>query len=1048
MKSLGSQQRDKGLLAWFAHNHHAANLLMIAVLAVGIVSIFKVRQEVFPVFALDTVEVAVQYRGAGPEEVEKSVIYPIEAELRGLEMIRRVEATASEGSGKVVAELYPGFDKNRALQEVTAAIQRVSVFPNDIEPPVVSLGTGRRRDVIRVSIAGDLGERELVDFARQVETGMLSQPEISLVEFRGVREPEIEIEIPSATLRSLGMTLGDVAERVNETALDVPGGTLKTPSGNLQLRTKERRERAIDFRDVQVVSESDGTRVRLSDIATITDGFEESEEENYFYGQRSVTLSVFCSDNESPLVVADAVRAFIEQQQKSLPESVSISLSRDRSVDFKERVSLLMDNGFTGLVLVLITLGLFLDLRVAFWTAIGIPISILGSIALLPVGGATINMISLFGFIITLGIVVDDAVVVGEEIFHKISQGQSKLTAAIEGAKSMTMPVIFAVVTNIIAFLPLFFVPGENGQFFQVLPAVVIAVFVVSLVECLFILPAHLAHAGGDKGDKGFFGKINAVQTRLRHRMESWMDRCYQPLLDFSIHHRVLTLAVFVGTLVVTGAYVYSGRVNFKFSPQIEADFIQAEIEMPAGTPVARTREVVFQIEEAAKKALILSGEGEIRELTTSISTLVGDGGPHIGEVAVTLIPQSQREITGRGFADLWRDQLPEIPDLDSIFFDYLVGPGGEAEIDIQLAHPDLDVLREAGDAVASAVAKYPGTADIRKGSGRETPELQFELTPAGKALGLTTKMVGDQVKDAYLGAEALRQPRGREEIRVMVRLPESERKSVEGLKNFLILTPGGGEIPLSDAARIITANAPLKISRVDGGRVMRITGNVVAGVTSGNKVISALEKNELPEIMAAYPGLTYTFEGDQREQSEAMTDLGWGLFVAMFAVYAIMAALLRSYIQALIILLAIPFSLAGAVMGHVVLGFDLSIFSIFGMIALCGMVVNGGFVLAVTRQRFIADGMLIENVTREAAARRCRPILLTSITTFVGLAPMILEDGMQALFLVPMSISLGVGTLASSAVILLIIPAAFTLTETVGAFDADATVDADDRDA
>ena len=588
-------------------------------------------------------------------------------------MIRRLEAVASEGRAQVTAELFPGFDRNRALQEVTAAVQRIAVFPDEIEPPVISLGEGRRRDVMRIAVAGDLNERELVDFAREIESGLLSQPGISLVELAGIRDAEIEIEIPSERLRSLGLTLGDVAERVGEAALDVPGGTLRTPYGDLQLRTKERRDNAIQFRDIPVISAADGSEVRLGDIATITDGFEESEQEAYFYGKRSVTISVFSAESQAPLEVAAAVREFVENRKEALPDSVTLSLSRDRSTEFRERITLLMQNGAMGLILVLLALGLFLDLRVAFWTAIGIPISILGSIALLPIGGSTINMISLFGFIITLGIVVDDAVVVGEEIFHRISEGQSRITAAIEGARSMVMPVLFAVVTNIIAFMPLLFVPGETGQFFEVLPSVVIAVFTVSLIECLFILPAHLASGAGFIENNRLFQKINGVQTRLRNKVENAMDSAYQPVLDFAIRHRVLTLSVFLGTLAITGAYLASGRIDFKFSPQIEADYIQAEVAMPAGTPVSRTREVLFLIEEAGKKALELADEGNI---TNSISVDVAEKGSNLGDVAFTLVPQSQRKITGREFADLWREQLPSIPDMESIFFDYLVGSG------------------------------------------------------------------------------------------------------------------------------------------------------------------------------------------------------------------------------------------------------------------------------------------------------------------------------------------------------------------------------------
>ena len=1035
-------KEPKGLVAWFARNHVAANLLMVALVALGITTIFKIKQEVFPTFVLDTVVVEVQYRGASPEEVEQSVIVPVESELRGLEMVRRLEAVAQEGRGTISAEIFPGFDRNRALQEITAAVQRIAVFPDEIEPPVVSLGEGRRRDVMRIAISGDLPERDLVDFARQIETGLLSQPEISLVELRGVRQSEIEVEIPRETLRSLDLTLGDVAETIRRSALDVPGGTLRTRGGDLALRTKERRDQALDFHDIPLISTPDGSKVRLGDVAVITDGFEESQREAYFYGKRSVTMSVFSSENQAPLEVAAAVRRFIEKQQATLPESVSVNLSRDRSADFKERISLLLENGFAGLVLVVLALGLLLDLRVAFWTAIGIPVAILGSIALLPIGGSTINMISLFGFIVTLGIVVDDAVVVGEDIFHKMSEGMSRIDAAIHGAREMSTPVIFAVTTNVLAFLPLMFVPGETGQFFEVLPAVVIAVFVVSLVECLFILPAHLA-SGRDGRPKSWFSRIDHAQTALRHRIENAMDRVYRPALDFAIRHRVITLAFFTATLLIVGAWIWSGRLDFKFRPQIEADFIQAEIAMPAGTPVERTREVCWLVEAAAKRALEEAGEGD---LSTSIEVQLGEDGSNLGEVSVTLVPQSQRQITGRGYADLWRDELPNIPDLESIFFDYLVGPGGEAEIDIELAHPDLATLRQAADQVASAVAGYPGVTDVRKGSGRETPELQFELTPEGRALDLTAEDLGQRIRNSFYGAEALRQPRGREEVRVMVRTPESERASERALEQLILLTPGGGEIPLGEAAKIIRSKSPLRIQRVDGGRVIGITANVTAGVTTGNKVLSSLESRELPEILEQFPGLTYSFEGDQREQRDAMQRLGWGLLAAVFAVYAIMAALLRSYLQSFIILLTIPFSLAGAIVGHVALDADLSIFSVFGMIALCGMVVNGGFVLAVTRERYIAEGMPIARVTREASARRCRPILLTAITTFLGLAPMIFETSIQALFLVPMAISLGVGTLASSFVILLVIPAAFSVTETLEAFDAAATVSKDDR--
>lgn len=1000
---------------------------MLAIVVVGFVVANSIRQEVFPAFALDTVGIRMQYRGASPEEVERSIIQPIESELRGLDLVRKITSVATDGRARVTIEVMTGFDRNRALQEVTAAVQRISLFPNDAEPPVIWLAGGRRWGVLSIAVYGDLDERTLVDYARQLEDGLLADPDISMVDVRGARQPEIQIEISQAKLRSLGLTLDDVARAINASALDIPAGTLRTSGGEIMLRTTERRDFASQFAEIFVLSSADGAKVKLSDIATVKDDFEESEREAYFNGKRAVFLSVFSSENQAPLEVAAAVRKFIERETPNLPPSVSLTLSRDSSQSYRERLQLLLFNGSAGLMLVLIALGLFLELRVAFWTAIGIPVSILGSLILLPFMDASINMISLFGFIVTLGIVVDDAIVVGEDIFHKFSTGMPRMEAAVAGVKEMTVPVVFAVSTNIIAFLPLMFVPGMAGRFFKVLPAVVMAVFTVSLIECLLVLPAHLAFSRKKPNKQSWFARFDRKQTAFRLKLDDAIEHIYQPLLEKALRHRYFTLAIFVTALVLIGSYVRSGRIDFSFRPTIETDFIQAEISLPSGTPVNRTREVAFQIEAAARRTIELVGEGDI---LVGIFTAVADRGSNNGEVAVTLVPQSQRKVTSEEFANLWREQIGVIPDIESLFFDYLIGPGGESEIEIQLAHPDVAMLRRAAATVADAIGQYPGVEDVNKGFGREMPQFNFEIKPEGRSLGITARELGRQIRHSFYGAEALRQPRDRDELRVMVKLPKSDRRSMSGLEDLLIRAPNGGEIPLSQAAVITKTTAPVRIERVDGARVLYVKGNVIPGVNNGNRVLAAFQKNELPTILASYPSLRYSFEGDQREQREAMRGLSWGLLAALFAIYAIMASLLRAYAEAVIVLLTIPWSLAGAVIGHLLLGFDLSIFSVFGMIALCGMVVNGAFVMAVTRRRMLDQGMPADQVTRLAAMRRFRPIFLTSLTTFLGLMPMIFETSIQALFLVPMAISLGVGTLASSVVILFLIPAAFTMLE------------------
>ncbi|HAV60865.1 MAG TPA: AcrB/AcrD/AcrF family protein [Verrucomicrobiales bacterium] len=1018
-----------GLLAWFARNHVAANLLMLAVVVTGLLVARSLKQEIYPTFTLDQVEVSMEYRGASPGEVEHSIIQPIESELRSMDIIRRIRAVARESGASVIAELMPGADRNRALQEITAAVQRISLFPDDAEPPRISLDGGRRRGVLYLTLYGDLDQRGLVEFARQIEESLLAEPEVTLVELRGVRRPEIRVEISPAQLRALNLRLEDVASAIDASALDVPAGSIKTRGGDILLKTAERRNLAREFGDIPVVSRTDGTKVRLSDIAVIQDDFEETEGESYFDGRPSIWLAVYSSETQSPLTVAKAVRAFIERERTNLPPSVGMTVTYDRSISYAERIEMLMTNGAIGLLLVVLALGLFLELRVAFWTAAGIPVSILGSLFLLPAMDATINMISLFGFIVTLGIVVDDAVVVGEDIFHRMSQGMSRLDAAVAGVKAMSVPVMFAVTTNIIAFLPLLFVPGETGRFFYVLPSVVIAVFTVSLIECLLILPAHLAFQSR-KTRVRWFEVFHQWQTRLRIRIDDAIDRWYTPVVRGVIRQRYLVCGGFLAVLILVGSYTLSGRVNLAFQPSIETPFVQAEIEMPSGTALARTREVAFEIEAAARRTIEQLGETNI---LVGITTVLGYRGANGAEVSVRLVEQSQRKVTAGEFAGRWRKEIPDIPDLESVFFDYLIGPGGSAEIDVQISHPETEILKAAATDVAAAIAQYPGVEDVRKGFGSEMPQFNFEIKPEGRALGITARELGRQIRHAFYGAEALRQPRDREEVRVMVKLPREERRSLAGLEGLLIQAPGGGEIPLHQAAKIIPTQAPTRIERVNGARVHNVTANVVPGVTTGNKVLSRFAETELPAILARYPGLQYSFEGEQREQREALTNLGWGLLAALFAIYAIMASLLRSYIQAIVVFLMIPWSLAGAVIGHVIMGFDLSVFSIFGMIALCGMVVNGAFVMEITRSEYEKAGRSPVEAIRLAAQRRFRPILLTAVTTFLGLGPMIFETSIQALFLVPMAISLGIGTLVSAVVVMTFIPALMVIVEELG---------------
>jgi multidrug efflux pump subunit AcrB len=1018
--------RVGGVLAWFARNPVAANILMLGILLTGVLMATRIRKEVYPAFALDIVNVSMEYRGASPEEVERAIILPIEVELRGMEIIRKVRSTASVGRANIRVELVPGMDRNRGLQEVTQAVQRVNVFPDDAELPVIALESGRRREVVRIAVHGDVDERTLADFAREIEVGMLTEPGISLIEIRGLRRPEIHVEIAQAKLRALELTLRDVAAAIEASALDVPAGTIRTVGGDIVLETTERRSVAREFENIPIISDRDGTRVVLSDIADVRDEFEDSDQESWFDGKRAVFIAVYSADNQSPPEVAEAVRRYIDRELSHLPPTMGITLSQDRSREYNERLDLLLSNGAAGLLLVLLALGLALELRVAFWTAVGIPVSIFGSLALLPFFDASINMISLFGFIVTLGIVVDDAIVVGEAVFYKASRGMGRLEAAIAGVREMAVPVIFAVSTNIIAFVPLLFVPGETGLFFRALPAVIIAVFTVSLTECLLVLPAHLARdSKGTSSNR--WRRFQAIQSAFHARIDAAIDRSYGPVVRLAVHQRYVTLSIYIAILGVTIAWVQSGRIDFVFQPTIQTHFVQAEIEMPSGTPIARTREVAIQVERAARGALEKNGEANI---LVGIFTSIAEDSSSQAEVSVILVPQSERKIDSQQFTELWRAEIGAIPDIETLFFDYLFGPGGSAEIDIQIAHRDIETLRAAASEIADIVAGFPGVEDVRKGFSRAMPQLSFEIKPEGRSLGILARDLGQQIRHAFYGAEALRQPREHDELRVMVKPPAESRRSLVGLEDLLIRDPTGGEIPLHQAATVVSTESPVRIDRVDGSRVVNVTANVIPGLNTGNKILSEISRAHLDPLLARHPGLRVSYEGEQREQREAIEGLSIGLILALFSVFAITAALLRSYVQAFIVMLAIPWSLAGAVMGHIALGYVLSIFSVFGMIALCGMVVNGGFVLLETRNQLVSSGISRKESILIAADRRVRPIILTALTTFLGLAPMIFETSMQALFLIPMAIALGVGTLASAVVVLTLIPASLAIVE------------------
>jgi len=1017
-----SDSRD-GLLGYMARNSVAANLLMILFIIGGLFVAGEIKQEVYPSYELDIVNFSMSFPGATPEEVEEGILLPAEEAVRGLEAVKRIESSAVEGRGRMSVELVEDVDPNRALQDVKNAIDRVASFPEEAERPVVELAL-RQRSTVTVAIAADMDERTLFDFAERVRNDLLAYPEITQIEVRGIRAPEIAVEVPEANLRAHGLTLDDIAETIRTTARDVPGGEVRTAGGEVLLRSAGRRFFASEYVDIPVVSNPDGSKARLGDIAMVTDGFEDVDRVSTFNGKPGVTLWVYQTGDQKPLEIADIVYGYVQRMNAELPDSVEMLIMWDRASEYRERLRLLATNGLFGLVLVLFVLGIFLAPKLAFWVGAAVPVCILGAIMLLPAMDTTINMISLFAFIVTLGILVDDAVIIGEDVFHKIQSGATRMDAAIAGVKEMAVPVIFAVMTNIVAFCPLMFVPGQTGRFFAAIPIVVITVFLISLLESLLILPSHLAHSKAvDPSGHGLLAVVARFQARSAEMIDRLVRRLYEPLLSWALHHRRVTVAAFLSGLILVAAWFQSGRINFTFNPRIEGDRVDAEVTVPFGAPFSETTRVANHIEQAGLRAADRFGGRD--QVLAGWMNGQGRQGSNRAEVNLVLIPQEERDFTPEDFVRVWREEIGPLPGLEALYFEWEIGPSGSRGLTVDLSHPNRTILEAAATDLAAALGNYTGVTDIDDGFAAGKPQLDVAITDEAQSLGLTHVDIGRQIRHAYYGAEALRMQRGRNEVKVMVRLPEDERRSLADLENMIIRTPSGGEIPLAQAATFLPTRAYTEIKRVDAQRVLTITANIVPELTNVNKVRADLEAEVFPRLLATYSGLTFSYGGRQQEQIDAMRTLMRGLAISLLVIFGMLAALFRSYSEAVVAMTVVPFAIAAAFVGHMVMGYDLSVVSVLGIIATCGVVVNGGLVLTVTMNDMVRGGAPLETAAFEASKRRFRPILLTSLTTFFGLAPMIFETSPQARYLVPMAIALGFGIMFSAAVVLLMVPAA-----------------------
>lgn len=1016
--------RREGAIAYMARNSIATNLLMLALLGGGIFTMFKIQKEVFPEFQLNFVEVSVGYPGASPAEVEQGILQPVEEAVRGVQGIKEVVSQASEGSGEVSIELVVGTERMKAFQDIDQAINRIRTFPDAIEQPEVRLQS-RQSDVLQIGLYGKADIWTLRQLAERLRNILLSNPMITQVELGNVPDYETRIEIPRRNLQKYNLTLGQVADIIEQSSNDVPAGAVQTQSGEILLRMQERKQWAEEFGNITVVSSASGAKVALKDIATITDGFEETGFHGQFNQQNYVELQIFRIGDQSPLEIADAVETILKDFQ--LPPDVKYRTESNRAADYRERLSLLTGNGILAIIIVLIILTLFLEYRLAFWVMMGMTVSFIGGMILLPLIGISVNMISMFGFLVVLGIVVDDAIVVGENVYEYRKKGLSPMEAAIAGTKDVSFPVIFSILTTIIAFVPLLFMPGETGKFWQPLPAVVIVILAVSLIEALFILPSHLGHLKNEKSRNKWILKLEGWQRSFASGFDRFVDNRYRLFLDLCLQYRYITLSAALALLLIVGGFGLSGHMGLIMMPEVAADEIEAGVRLPVGTTPDQAAKVAHDISVATQR---MFEEHNLYEVAEGIKTNVR--GQNFIDVEIVMLPPDQHDITAAEVIALWRDNIGDIEGVDQITFEAERGPGGaRQDISIDLSHSDIEILERASAAFVERMDAFSNTRDVTDNYNKGKMQYDFKLLPQGRNLGLTSNDVGQQVRDGFFGALAMRQLRGMNEIEVRVKLPLEERKDIKNLENFLIRTPDGIEVPLMDVVEVEQREAFSSINRRNGRRVVNVGMDIEPANTVG-RVIALVQAETLPQLRADFPGITWSFEGSQADMRESTDTLKSGFAIAMLLIYALLAVAFSSYTQPLIVMTAIPFGIVGAVIGHILLGYDLSLVSLMGVIALSGVVVNDSLIMIDYANKRRKEGEPIYKAIHEAGLRRFRPIILTTMTTFGGLAPIILETSSQAFYLIPMAISLGFGIVFATAIILVIVPCLYITLEDV----------------
>ena len=1031
-------------IRWFANNSVAANLLMIVLVLGGISGALTTNQEEFPNFDVKVINVFVPYLGAAPIEAEKAVCVRIEEAIEGVEGIEKVYGTAVEGGCSVASQLYSDADDISASNEIKSRIDSINNLPIETEKPNVSKVAFTRR-VLQIALFGDATERELKELGRTLRDKIAAVEGISQVAVEYTRPYEISVEVSEETLRRYQLNLQQVAQAIRTGALDMPGGTLKTENGEILIRTMGQAYSGSDFSNIVVLTRLDGTRVTLGEIADIKDTFEEGDLLAAFNGAPAVMVNVSQVGSEDLIEIAADTKEIVAEFNRTLPQGIETNIWIDTSLELEERMSVLLKNAGGGLLLVLVILALFLQFRLAMWVAIGIPVALLGTLALVPFAGLTISTMTVLAFILVLGIVVDDAIVVGERVYAHEQQGKEGMQAAVEGTWEVSVPVIFGVLTTIAAFLPLIMVDGSMANFFAPLGWVVILALICSIVESQLILPSHLAHRSRKIADSGFAGRWNKFQGRLSNALQDLGTRAYRPFLQNAISWRYATATTCLGLLILAFSLIASGRVNFGFFPAIEGNRIYASLELPEGVAAETTLKAALQMQRGAQ---LLNDEivaqhnlsqPLVRNTLSSVGQKVDRNGPgeppgpgrsNLAEIVIDILPFEERaNLSAKEIANRWRELVGPIPDAVKLSFDASTFSAG-APIEFRMQGSDVEVLRNAAEELKYELTRYPGVFDVSDTFRSGKQEIQLQLLPEARNLGLTLNDLGSQVRNAFYGVEAQRIQRGQDDVRVMVRFPESERASVGDLENMYIRTPQGSQVPFYSVAQFEVSRGFSEIRRLDGRRVVEVSADVDRTMVTPESVMADIKAKLVTKLQEKYPTVVFDVGGEQEERNSSFISLGIGLLFSCFVIYGLLAIPLKSYLQPMVIMSVIPFGAVGAIVGHYVLDVQLMFFSALGIVALAGVVVNSSLVLVDYANRQRREGLDAFAAISKAAVVRFRPIILTSVTTFVGLIPLMTTTTPATGPFLPIAISLAWGVLFATVITLLLVPCLYMMIE------------------